>query len=292
MIHTIQNDYLILSVQQKGAELCRLYYKESGIEFMWNADPGVWASHAPVLFPIVGGLKNGSYEFEGKFYQMPKHGIIRRNDEVTLLEQSPQKLSFQLKANEASKQLYPFDFEFIIHFELDGKKVLLRHEVINHGANTMWFSLGGHPAFSVPLIEKEAYEDYFLEFDELETARTWYLDANGLIAGEGKKILDQSNQIMLTHDLFANDALIFKSLKSKAVNLCSRKSGALLRMEYPAWPYLGVWAKPNGDFVCIEPWMGIADAQDASGKLEDKEGIMKLGVDEHFEAVYTIELLK
>lgn len=292
MIYTIENDDLLISVQQTGAELCRLYSKESGIEYMWDANPEVWGSYAPVLFPIVGGLKNGSYEFEGKQYQMPKHGIVRRNDQIELANQTSEKLSFRLKSDESTLQQYPFNFEIGIDFELNGKELRVTHDVINHEDRPMWFSLGGHPAFRVPMISGESYEDYFIEFEQEETAHTWVLDDKGLIAKEGEKILDNSNRLPLTHELFAHDALIFKSLKSRATKLCSSKSGPMLEMKYPGWDYLGIWAKPNGDFVCIEPWMGIADSSNASGKLEEKEGIIELDPQSLYIATYSIEILK
>lgn len=54
MIHTIENDYLRVSVDDHGAELCSIFDKVHNREVIWQADPAYWKRHAPVLFPNVG----------------------------------------------------------------------------------------------------------------------------------------------------------------------------------------------------------------------------------------------
>jgi galactose mutarotase-like enzyme len=155
----------------------------------------------------------------------------------------------------------------------------------------MYFSLGGHPAFKCPVHENENYDDYILEFEHTETSKTHLINMeNGLISSKTKSVFNDSNSIPLKHDLFNEDALIFKDLKSKKVTLKSNKNGDILSVSYHDFPYLGIWAKPNGNYVCIEPWLGIADSETTNQNFKEKEGILTLDANKTFKAAYNIEI--
>lgn len=290
MIHSIQNETLQISVKETGAELCSIKSIASGKEFIWQANPDIWASHAPNLFPIIGCLKDNAFIYDGKEYATPKHGFIRNNSDIELLDKSENKLSFVLQSNDNTRVLYPFEFEFRIHFILESNKLKVVHQIINTGNSEMLFNLGAHPAFNCQLNKNESYNDYYLEFEENETLNTWNLTEGGLIAEEGEQILNNENQINLHPEIFANDALIFKNLKSSAVSLKCKKSDFELKVQFKDFPYLGLWAKPNAPYVCIEPWIGIADSADTNREFENKELIQKLPVSEMFTAEYSIEI--
>ncbi len=289
-VHTIKNEFLEISVQNTGIELCSLRSLKSGKEYMWNADPEVWGSYAPVLFPIIGSLKDNGYTYKGKEYSLPKHGIVRHNTNIALVSHSDNALTFSLKYSEETWKMYPFKFEFITQYRLDKNKLFVEHEVINHGEEEMLFSLGGHPAFKCPLNEDEVYKDYFLEFEEIEDAPTWVLNKSGLQSDEIRPVFNNSNKIQLNENIFDDDALIFKSLKSSKVSLKSNKSNQCLTLNYKGFPYLGIWAKPHAEFICIEPWIGITDKWDTDRKLENKEGMKKLDGKNTFKASYFIEI--
>jgi galactose mutarotase-like enzyme len=289
-MNLIKNEYLQVGVKSTGAELCSIKSPKTGLEYLWQADPKVWGNHAPVLFPIVGGLKNGKYLHQGQSYAMPKHGIVRYNEQVQLREQSPDSLLFSLQSNEQSRIQYPFEFAFWIEFRLWENQLTISHRVQNEGSETMYFSLGAHPAFACPRREGEVYEDYYLEFSQEEQLRTWMLDDEGLIAEEGALMLDHARTLPLHQHLFDHDALIFKNQRSDSVSLKSNKSSEVLTVHFVGWPYLGIWAKPAAPFVCIEPWYGIADGAGTDQQLANKEGIMLLPSGEAFEASYRIEV--
>lgn len=287
-MYRIKNDNLSAAITKKGVELASLIDRESEVEYIWQADPAVWGSHAPVLFPIIGGLKDGTYTYEGKTYSLPKHGMVRNNGNLTVTAQTADSITLELRADEQTKKMYPFDFIFRITYRLKGRTLIQEHEVINEGRETMYFSLGGHPAFKVPLRKNEAYADYFLAFEQLESAPSYVVNGDGLIAAETVEVPWEGNKLPLTHALFNNDALVFKTLESRRVELVSKQYGTVLSVHYPAFDYLGIWAKPDGNFVCIEPWLGIADAYDASGKLSEKEGIRSLAGGKSFMASFII----
>eukprot|EP01029_Cantina_marsupialis_P004398 TRINITY_DN14424_c0_g1_i1.p1 TRINITY_DN14424_c0_g1~~TRINITY_DN14424_c0_g1_i1.p1 ORF type:complete len:293 (-),score=-4.78 TRINITY_DN14424_c0_g1_i1:297-1175(-) len=290
MKHSIQNEYLKISVLKKGAELCSIQSLTSGKELMWQADPSVWGSHAPNLFPVIGCLKDDGFIHEGKEYAMTKHGFVRNNGDVKLLEKTDDQLSFVLRSNESTRKIYPFEFEFRIHFKLEGNKIAVIHEVVNTDNKEMLFCLGGHPAFACQLNEGEAYSDYYLEFEQEEYLNTWNLAEGGLIKEEGECVLDHSNTLDLHPEIFNNDALIFKNLKSSSVSLKCRKSSYELKVSFADFPYLGLWAKPHAPYVCIEPWIGIADVANTNRELHTKEMIQSLPKGETFTASYEIEV--
>lgn len=288
---TLENKQLKIAVKKTGAELCEITSVKNNTEFMWDANPEVWGSYAPNLFPIIGALKNDSYLFENQEYNLPKHGIIRNNDAVILQEQTENSLTFKLTFNENSLKNYPFKFEFFITYKLVNNTIELLHTVKNVDDKPMYFSLGGHPAFKCPIYENEHYDDYFLEFEHTENSKTHLINmANGLISKETKPIFNNTNKLPLTHHLFDEDALIFKDLKSKKVILKSKSHGEILSVSYSDFSYLGIWAKPTGNYVCIEPWLGIADNEDTNQDFKTKEGILKLDAGNTFKAIYTIEI--
>jgi len=290
MKHSIQNETLQVSVKETGAELCSIKSIASGQEFIWQANPDIWGSHAPNLFPVIGCLKNNGFIHEGKEYAMPKHGFIRNNSDIKLLEKVENRLSFLLKSNANTRKVYPFEFEFKIHFILEANQLRVVHEITNTGDGEMLFNLGGHPAFNCQIQDDEAYSDYYLEFEEKETLNTWNLAEGGLIKCEGRQVLENEKQIDLHPEIFANDALIFKNLKSSAVSLKCKKADFELKVSFGDFPYLGLWAKPHAPYVCIEPWIGIADSANTNREFNNKELIQKLPSSESFSAEYSIEI--
>jgi len=290
MKYTIENDFLRISVKEVGAELCQIQSVITGKEFMWNADPGVWGSYAPVLFPAIGAIKNGFVKYNGGEYKVPRHGFIRNNANVKLIDQTTDSLTFGLKFSEETLAIYPFRFEFRITYQLAGNRVIVRHQIKNYDKEKMLFSLGGHPAFKCPLNEDEVYEDYYLEFEKIENDSTWLLEKDGLVGKNTRPVLENTNILHLNPHLFDNDALIFKHLKSRKVSLRSNKSPQVVTVHYQDFPYLGIWAKPNAHFVCIEPWLGIADNADSDQDFNTKEGIIKLAGGAEFEAEFLIEV--
>ena len=289
-IHYLENNFLRIAVKQTGAELCGIRSVVSGLEYRWDGTPAVWPSHAPVLFPIVGELKGGTYYYQGQAYQLARHGFVRNNPRVELEESTPTSLTFRLRADADTLAKYPFRFVFRVKYRLEENRIRVSHEVTNQDEVPMLFSVGGHPAFRCPIHPTERYDDYYLEFEVPETAPIWPINDKGLVTGETVPLLDQSTSLPLRHDLFENDALIFKNLQSKKVTLRSHTSPQRVAVAFADFPYLGIWAKPQGDYVCIEPWLGIADRADADQQLEHKEAIVRLKAGQTFEASYTIEI--
>lgn len=288
---TIQNDVLKIHIKTTGAELCGIVSTKNGTQFMWDANPDIWANFAPNLFPIVGMLKEETYFYDGKPYQLPKHGFVRNNISFQIVVESTESVTFKLRFNTETLKVYPFKFEFYVTYSLSDSKLNITYKVLNIDLKPLYFSVGGHPAFKCPVYDDETYEDYHLVFETDETSETHLLNLqNGLLTTETKAIFDSPKTIQLHADIFKHDALIFKDLKSRKVTLNSKTRGAILTLHYQNFPYLGLWAKPNAKYVCIEPWLGIADSEDTNQELSTKEGIISLPADESFSATYTVEI--
>jgi len=284
---TIESHLLKATIHPKGAELQSLLQKESGIEYMWKGDPAVWGKHSPILFPIVGALKDNTYLYQDKPYQLSRHGFARDN-QFAVESQSFDRIVFLLKQNEASLQVFPFNFDLRIGYVVLDASIAVTYEVVNTGKETMYFSVGGHPAFTLPITPDTVYDDYYLQFDQAETAGRWPIAEGGLLKTASIPFLNDTQQLPLTKSLFATDALVFKNLNSSCVSLLSHKTEHGLKMDFPGFPYLGIWAAPNADFLCIEPWCGIADSVDTMQLVEEKEGINKLEAGAGFVRTWTV----
>ena len=292
MAHAVENHRLRIVVNDTGAELSSLVNLDSGKEYMWQADPEVWGSSAPVLFPIIGSLKGGTTEVDGQEYAIPKHGFVRHNDKLELFYHGEDRITYRYCWCEESLKVYPYKFDFRVTYRLRNEHVIVYHEVQNHGTEPMYFNLGGHPAFRVPLYDHDPYDAHFLRFENDETAESHTVKADGTLTRATRPVpWTKGNILPLSHELFEHDALVLRDLNSPSVTLESKINGPLLKVDYAGWTDLGIWAKPTGDFVCIEPWMGVADFEDTSGKLRDKAGVIELAGGETYEMSYDIKVL-
>lgn len=288
-MYTIENEIVRVVIKSAGAELESIYNKHTALEYLWDANPVFWAKKSPVLFPVVGTLKKDTYYFEGKSYLLSRHGFARDMDFV-ITNQQKDSVTFLLESNNSTLTKYPFSFRFSIIYTIAENQLRVTYKILNTGNKKMFFSVGGHPAFKVPLAANTAYPDYYLQFNKPETTGKWPISKDGLIQKTPEPFFNNSTHLPLTKDLFYKDALVFKHLNSDKISLLSDKTPHGLEFDFTGFPYLGIWAAKNADFVCIEPWCGIADSVDTNQQLVDKEGINKLGTDETFEKSWTVKL--
>lgn len=285
----IENELLKVTINPKGAELTSLFHKKNSLEYMWNGNPAFWGKYSPVLFPIIGELKENGYLFENTFYKMGRHGFAR--DLIFFEEQrDAESVVFLLNSSDGTLKIFPFIFEFRIIYSLKNSKLNVRYIIHNNGKAAMYFSVGGHPAFALPLLPGSAYNDYYLEFEKEETINKWLVSKQGLIEKESVPFLIAEKRIRMTKELFYKDAIVLKNLKSKSVSLKSPVSQHGFKFDFNGFPYLGIWAAKNADFVCIEPWCGIADSVDSDQQLVNKEGIISLEPSAIFSRTWSVEL--
>jgi galactose mutarotase-like enzyme len=281
---TITNSYLTAEIDHSGAELFSLKTNSKNKEYIWEGNPEFWGKHSPILFPIVGTLKDNSYTYDSVPYHLSRHGFAR-DGVFELITKNENSATFSLQSTEATLKIYPFDFELQISYVLDGDMLHIHYQVINKGNLKMPFSIGAHPAFSLP----GNFENYSLKFEKQEPL-VYNLLENDLISNSTKTLAKVNDEVPLDYQLFQNDALIFKSLQSNYLTILDA-GNPILRVHYDDFPNLGIWTKKEAHFLCIEPWFGYSDSPQSSGKLMDKEGIQVLEPHETFKSKFSIEIL-
>ncbi|EAC2903152.1 aldose 1-epimerase family protein [Listeria monocytogenes] len=284
----LENEVLLVEMKTAGAELTRIFHKDTGLEYLWNADSKFWGRHSPVLFPTVGRLVEDTYLVDGKPYHLGQHGFVRDRD-FQVIEQTEKSVRFELDADEDSLAVYPYKFKLSIIYTIEKNTVAVSYEVENTDNKRIYFSIGAHPAFNLPLTDGTTFEDYYLDFGTEENLETLCLEGP-YRSGEIKKVVDKPAQYLpLSYDLFKNDALIFEALKQKEMTIKSDKTPHFVKVSFPEFPFVGVWtAKPGTPFLCIEPWYGIADGAGESVELRDKAGIEHLEPEAVFASEYEI----
>ncbi|EAC2623662.1 aldose 1-epimerase family protein [Listeria monocytogenes] len=284
----LENEVLLVEMKTAGAELTRIFHKDTGLEYLWNADSKFWGRHSPVLFPTVGRLVEDTYLVDGKPYHLGQHGFARDRD-FQVIEQTEKSVRFELDADEDSLAVYPYKFKLSIIYTIEKNTVAVSYEVENTDNKRIYFSIGAHPAFNLLLTDGTTFEDYYLDFGTEENLETLCLEGP-YRSGEIKKVVDKPAQYLpLSYDLFKNDALIFEALKQKEMTIKSDKTPHFVKVSFPEFPFVGVWtAKPGTPFLCIEPWYGIADGAGESVELRDKAGIEHLEPEAVFASEYEI----
>lgn len=272
MDYTIKNKFISAGIHAKGAELFRVTHHQHNLEYMWSGDPAFWGKTSPVLFPIVGALKENTYIYKDRKYTLSRHGFAR--DMVfTVGDKHDDKISFLLTNTENTLSDFPFPFELRIMYTLHDAALHVTYEVTNIGEDVLYFSLGAHPAFKVPLVDGTRYEDHYLEFSHIENAPRWPINNEGLVNTVPEPLLQNTNKLSLSKNLFENDALVLKNIQSRRVSLKSTTHEHGIDFFFEGFPFLGIWAAKHADFVCIEPWCGVADSVDHQQQLTMKEGI-------------------
>lgn len=266
-IFNAENDNFTLKVKEMGAELNSLKSKKTGIEYIWCGDDSIWYGQSPILFPIIGRLLDDKYTLNGKEYTMAKHGIVRKKP-FTLKESTEDSLTFVQTEDEESLKSYPYEFDLKVTFKLTEKGLKVSHTVTNNSNELMYYSFGAHPAFNCEIGD-------YLEFSEDSTLVTERIDHESILIDEKFPVEMENGKIQLTETLFDNDALILSDFNSKNVKIKSNKHNRVISFNFDS-PFLGIWAKPNAPYVCIEPWWGVNDDYHKKSDFSQKRGIMSL----------------
>ena len=279
---TLKTENCSAKVISKGAELKSLVVH--GRELMWKADPAYWGKTSPLLFPMIGTLKDGKTLINGKEYRITKHGFAR---DLELVPESvnPSSVLFSLEQNDYTKAMYPFDFKFTVQYTLKADGITVTYRVKNNSAEEMPFCIGAHPAFACD----GNFNEYRLEFQKNETAAVPNYNLNTGLHEENnrREILNDSNTVPLNHEMFYTDVCYFDNPRSRSVTLFDAENKGV-RVDFPDFTSLGVWQAKDAPFLCIEPWCGSADFDDCTGVFAEKRGIVILKPNEERAFTYSI----
>ena len=279
---TLKNEFLEAKINHLGAELSALIKEEENL--IWTIDEKYWNKISPVLFPIVGRLKNDSYTLNGQQFEMLRHGFAR-NYNFDLVLKTANEAVFSLKNSPETLEMYPFEFEFQIQYTLKTNSLEMKYKVFNTSDENMPFSVGAHPAINI----KGNIEDYAILFEDAGNNLLIHKIKSDLFSGETEELALQNGLLNLNYDLFKDDALVFKNHTVNALKLL-RNQKPILSLRLPDFPFLGIWTKSNAPFLCLEPWCGMADNANHNGDFLQKEGINILAPNSEFEAAFEIEV--
>lgn len=289
-MNKLQNDFLIIESKKSGAELTRIYSKKQRKDILWCGDSKYWGRQSPVLFPIVGKLIDNKTTIEGNTYSMNQHGFARDLD-FEVLDTRDNSISYILKSNYNTEKLYPYSFELVIKYTLIETSVNIEWTVKNTDSKDIYFSIGAHPAFNVPMNNNESLKDYYLEFKNRNNVTK--IELNGPYS-DNSLDLGSIERLELAPNLFKNDALIYTNIDE--ISIHSNNNRDFIKVDFKDFPLVGIWTpyyKDNNStapFLCIEPWYGLADNIDSNGVYKDKDYINKLNIGETFKASYSISI--
>lgn len=292
MLITLKNDKVSIVTNTFGGELNSLKASD-GTEYLWQADPAYWKGQAPVLFPMCGSLRSKKALALGRPVCMERHGVARKQ-EFKVIKQSDDSVTFSLKSNAETYERFPFDFELRITYTIRDNTISNTYTVINTGSEGLPYAIGGHPAFNCPISKDESFDDYEIKFEKIENAFAIYPDKEtGLMNMASEKlILDNTDTLPLTHELFANDSMNFLNLNSRKVTLLSKKTGRGVGFDFSDFTYLLIWsAGVEAPFVALEPWIGLATCSDESDIFEEKRGVRILASGESEEFTFKMTLI-
>lgn len=271
------------AVDSHGAELSSLKTPD-GTEYIWQADPDIWARHAPVLFPFVCSTDSKKFTFDGKEYKMSNHGFAR-DSEFEKEKGDENSVSFVLRSNDKTKELYPFDFKFTVAYTLNKNKLTAVYSAENTGIDTMYCFIGGHPGFNCPLEKDEDFSDYYVKYEKPETVIQQLSDKKIIVA-------DNTDTVNITRELFANDVFMKDKPNSSDISLFSRKSGRGVKVFYDNNGCIAVWSPYNdkASFVCLEPWTSVPVYCDKTEELTEMSHALKIKSGDRYDFSFAAEI--
>jgi galactose mutarotase-like enzyme len=287
--YILENEFLMVEMSSKGAELRSIVAKSDGYQYLWQGDPQFWRSRAPVLFPIIGHLNGGRYLYQGREYAMQRHGFASKMD-FSPGAIGKSSITFCLSHDRATLSQYPFEFQLAVTYTLYERMLTTTYQVGNPGKQTLWFSIGGHPGFNCSL-NPEGRKDCRLVFEKAETVKR-LLNESGYLTGEEEPFLDGTNIIDIALLNFNGKTRVsaLQGLRSEWVDLINRGNNKTVRVRFVVFPYLGIWSPSNqAPFLCIEPWYGITATAGVDDVLNQKQGIQGLKAGDCFSCSFDME---
>ena len=271
-VYELKNETIAIQVDSCGAELRSLKKLDTGIEYLWQADPTFWGRTSPILFPFVGGLHNKTYRTKGKTYTMMQHGFARDLEFEMISCQPESEIWFERKSDTETLEKYPYEFILKLGYKLLPNGVSVLWQVENPASEALPFSIGGHPAFNCPLDADKKQTDYQIFLDAKDEVISSKINKIGLATGEKERFSLQNGLLPITENLFDEDALVIEHDQAKTVALCNEKGEPYLTVTMDA-PLFGIWSPPrkNAPFICIEPWYGRCDQENFEGDLTERE---------------------
>lgn len=291
-MQVLENELVRVEINEMGAELSSWVSKKDGTEYVWQADPAVWKRHAPILFPIVGRLKDKTYTVGSKAYEITQHGF-GRDLEFTVNRLHAACAEFTLVQSAYTKGMYPWDFNFTVRYTLDGATLKKEHITHNTDTSDLYYEVGGHDAYNLCLCPGEQITDYYVEFEGMQALHPILTDETVMLSQEHGEIALQNGRLAITRETFKDDAIILDDLPVRRATIGSVKNAKRITMDFADWPYFALWSAYKDfdvPYVCLEPWSTLPDGSYLDHAIENKVGVRKLAPGETENLVFSVTI--
>lgn len=286
----ISNNQLAVTISPIGAEVQSIKDVNTQCEYLWHGDAQWWSGHSPILFPIVGGLWNGTCRVDGQELHISKHGFVRRAPwRVVCVEAD--KAVFEFVSTVGTFSIFPYAFRLTVTYSLDDRKLRAEFCVENLGGSPFCFQLGGHPAIALPNWDDAQPLDGYLRLEGNPTHVLRAGEQGCLEPDTFPMPLNANGLVPLTVDTFSHEALIFDNHQVSAATVLTPSGQPVARVEStaPVWLF---WS-PQGihtPFVCLEPWYGLCDHQSFCGDITERPYINTVNGHATWMGEYGIEI--
>lgn len=292
-MQVLENERFRVEINPFGAELSSFKSKKTGTEYVWQADPAVWKRHAPILFPIVGRLKDKTYTVGGTAYEITQHGF-GRDLEWQIGNKGANWVEFVLEANDFTKKMYPWDFVCTVRYTLTDATLQKEHIVFNRSDTDMYYEVGGHDAYTLCWQPGESITDYFVLFEGTEVLHPILTDENVMLSRDHGDLPLRECCLPITRETFRHDAIIMDDLPVRRATIGSTKNDRTVTMTFTDFPYFAVWSAYKDfdvPYVCLEPWSTLPDGGYLDHAIENKVGVrvLRSGQEETLAFSTTIE---
>ena len=288
MIVTLHNEFLTVEIEDVGAQLASITSKD-GTQYLWQGDPDIWPRRAPLLFPVIGRLKDGQYTLGEEVHTIPTHGFCR--DALFAVEQhSDTSVSFHLSDSEETRAVYPFAFALTVTYNLEENRLIKAHKVENRSEREMYYELGGHDGFRAPLAEGEKMDDYAIRIPGLEAIQPYAMNEELMLIPKNVIVPLHDGRISLKPSVYGQDTIILDQFPQSKAILVDGQDRPRVTLEFGDFPYLGIWTMAKDfdtNYVCIEPWTTLPDGTFVGRGLKDKAGIRSLAAGQSETVTYT-----
>lgn len=289
MITNLKNEILSVDISSLGAEAVDVRRTDLDCAYLWGGDATYWGSHAPVLFPMICAAVNGQITVDGQKYPLGNHGFARKM-EFELVDVTETRAEYRLAAHEKSLAMYPYHFQLTVVYTVVENRLETEYIVQNTDSREIHFQIGTHPGFNCPLESGASFEDYHLSFELPENLEREFLNAaNVRIPGKSVSMGTGVTALPLSHDLFAEGALVFGQFKSSQVTLKSDRFARQVTVRFENMHQMGFWQPKGAPFICIEPWRGLAEPDGYAGEFKDKTAVVHLPQGQRFACKLIIE---
>ena len=284
----LENEFLLVEIAAQGAEVTRIFNKKDETDVLWEGNPVFWCRHSPLLFPYVGKIYQNKLWIDGKQYDTEKHGFARTSL-FDCVAESENSVTYMLKDSEETKKMFPYAFELYVTYTLEENRLNVKWEVKNPSDETIYFTIGAHPAFRFAKNE-EGKTDYILKFPGKDELKYCLINMKEMAPDpeELHEMKLNEETYPLTEELFENDALIFDNTQIEEAWICHKDGTPYVGVKSEGFPSYGIWSVKDAPFVCLEPWMGRCDNIGFDKEISEKPGINKVESGETFEKEYQI----